>query len=37
METKALLEQMVAWLHAFHTALAERLSRRQPVLDMIPA
>jgi hypothetical protein len=29
-------EQMVAWLRAFHTALAERLSRRQPVLDMIP-
>jgi hypothetical protein len=30
-------EQMVAWLRAFHTALAGRLSRRQAVLDMIPA
>jgi hypothetical protein len=29
-------QQMVAWLREFHTALAERLSTRQPVLDMIP-
>lgn len=30
-------EQIVVWLRAFHTALAERLSRKEPVLDMIPA
>jgi hypothetical protein len=30
-------QQMVAWLRAFHAELAERLSKRQPVLDMIPA
>jgi hypothetical protein len=30
-------EQMVAWLRAFHTELAERLSHGQPVLDMVPA
>jgi hypothetical protein len=30
-------EEIVAWLRAFHTALAERLSRKEPVLDMIPA
>ena len=30
-------EQMVEWLKEFHGRLAQRLSDRQPVLDMIPA
>jgi hypothetical protein len=30
-------EAVVGWLRAFHTELAQRLSERRPVLDMIPA
>ena len=30
-------EQMVEWLRVFHSGLAQRLSDRRPVLDMIPA
>jgi hypothetical protein len=29
-------EEVVAWLKAFHTALAERLHRGEAVLDMLP-
>jgi hypothetical protein len=29
--------EMVGWLRAFHTELAQRLSEKQPVLDVIPA
>ena len=30
-------QQMVEWLRIFHSGLAQRLSDRRPVLDMIPA
>ena len=30
-------QQMVEWLRVFHSGLAQRLSDRHPVLDMIPA
>jgi hypothetical protein len=30
-------QQMVEWLREFHTRLAQRLSARQPALDMIPS
>ena len=30
-------QQMVEWLRAFHNELAQHLSDRRPVLDMIPA
>ena len=29
-------EEMVEWLHAFHTELAERLHNGDDVLDLIP-
>lgn len=29
-------EEMVAWLRAFHTQLAERLHAGEDVLDLIP-
>ena len=30
------LEEMVEWLRAFHTELAERLHNGEDVLDLIP-